>query len=203
MEIIQFDSRKIREELLNKIEQQAFRDLPPEKFYGAGIYFLYYSGNFDSYQRFIKNPIYVGKAEPKGSRKGIEINSVGAKIFSRLRHHANSISETQNLTTKEFKCKYLLIEDIWIEAAERVMIKHFAPIWNCLIEGFGNNVAGQGRGKQKRSCWDTLHPGRKLSLELPSNSKSIEEIIIEIDTFEQKRNIQTDLFSKETDQIVL
>jgi len=46
-------------------------------FKGAGIYALYYTGNFSAYasvvkrnRRQIRHPIYVGKAVPAGARKG-------------------------------------------------------------------------------------------------------------------------------------
>jgi len=51
---------------------------PPEPFIGAGIYALYYTGNFPAYQKVADRnkidrwaaPIYVGKAVPPGARKG-------------------------------------------------------------------------------------------------------------------------------------
>ncbi|HEB80058.1 MAG TPA: Eco29kI family restriction endonuclease [Rhodospirillales bacterium] len=51
---------------------------PPEAFEGAGIYALYYLGDFPAYapmaEANLKNrfarPIYVGKADPKGGGKG-------------------------------------------------------------------------------------------------------------------------------------
>ena len=51
---------------------------PPETFIGAGIYALYYLGDFPVYSRIAEQnaheawakPIYVGKAVPAGARRG-------------------------------------------------------------------------------------------------------------------------------------
>lgn len=44
---------------------------------------------------------------------------------------------------------------------EGVLIRHFQPVWNQIIDGFGNHDPGSGRYQQKRSVWDLLHPGRR------------------------------------------
>ena len=51
-------------------------------FIGAGIYALYYTGKFPAYEPLASAnsggnfcaPIYVGRAVPKGARKGSELN---------------------------------------------------------------------------------------------------------------------------------
>jgi hypothetical protein len=35
------------------------------------------------------------------------------------------------------------------------------PLWNSSITGFGNNALGSGRGKQRPSFWDVLHPKKR------------------------------------------
>ncbi len=40
------------------------------------------------------------------------------------------------------------------------MIAKFAPIWNTLLEGFGNHDPGSGRYNGKIPKWDVMHPGR-------------------------------------------
>jgi hypothetical protein len=40
------------------------------------------------------------------------------------------------------------------------MIEQFRPIWNLVIDGFGNKDPGKRRATQYRSLWDVLHPGR-------------------------------------------
>src|ERR1700730_15657283 len=80
--------------------------LPPnEKFNGAGIYAIYYSGDHAAYRTIFKAdaegkqipPIYVGKAVPAGARKGgfgLDIPA-GPVLFNRLCEHAESIQQTK------------------------------------------------------------------------------------------------------------
>jgi hypothetical protein len=138
-------------------------------FDGAGIYALYYVGEFPAYQPIalansteFKQPIYVGKAVPAGARKGgfgLGANP-GRVLFRRLNEHAESIHSTKNLSLDEFHCRYLVTDDIWIPLAEAMLIDLSSPVWNRLVDGFGNHDPGKGRYQQQRAPWDTLHPGR-------------------------------------------
>jgi hypothetical protein len=139
-------------------------------FNGAGIYALYYVGGFTPYRPIslanstgqFKQPIYVGKAVPAGARKGgfgLGANP-GRVLFRRLNEHAESIRTAKNLSLDDFHCRYLVTDDIWIPLAEAMLIDIFNPIWNKLLDGFGNHDPGKGRYPQQRAPWDTLHPGR-------------------------------------------
>jgi hypothetical protein len=140
-------------------------------FRGAGIYAIYYRGAFPCYGPIAKAnadatdprwPIYIGKAIPPGGRKGAfntEASDTTA-LAVRLREHAESIQLAQNLELDDFVCRFLVVPDLWIPLAERLLIAHFAPIWNRLIDGFGNHDPGSGRYNGLRPRWDVLHPGR-------------------------------------------
>jgi hypothetical protein len=162
--------------------------LPPdENFNGAGIYAIYYAGNFAPYKPIAKknqgedpvSPIYVGKAVPPGARKGgFGLGAdPGNALLKRLKEHARSIQEAKNLDIEDFSCRYLVCEDIWIPLGEALLIERFQPPWNVLIEGFGIHTPGKGRKKQEMSKWDTLHWGRNLARGLPDNSMSQERIV--------------------------
>lgn len=140
-----------------------------EPFNGAGIYAIYYRGDFEAYGLLAECnasnahwPIYVGKAIPSGGRKGSELFSgvVGTHLFGRLRQHADSIDAAENLRVSDFTCRYLVVDDIWIPLAETLLISAFRPAWNLIIEGFGNHDPGRGRYQGLRPLWDVLHPGR-------------------------------------------
>jgi len=161
--------------------------LPPSNLFpGAGIYALYYIGDFGPYQSLAERnredwyqlPIYVGKAVPPGARKGgFGLGTApGNAIFSRLREHARSIQQTRNLKVQDFFCRYVISDDIWIPLGESLLIEQFQPLWNVLIEGFGIHTPGAGRKKQVQSKWDTLHPGRALAHDLPPNPQSAAEL---------------------------
>ena len=148
---------------------------PPERFDGAGIYAIYYEGSFDAYQPIAfpqcSWPIYVGRAMPAGGRKGLVglDASPGPKLYDRLREHGRSIAATTNLEPDDFRCRYLVVDDIWIPLAERLIIGHYRPLWNGVVDGFGIHDPGgkpggtTGRGGQQKSPWDTLHPGRTFA----------------------------------------
>lgn len=177
------DKRNLGESVAGALLKQQVGPLPPHKtFLGAGIYAIYYTGNFVPYeflaQRNRENryelPIYVGKAVPPGARKGgFGLGTApGNVLFSRLREHARSIDQTENLKLHDFFCRYLISDDIWIPLGESLLIERFRPLWNVLIEGFGIHTPGAGRMRQVKSKWDTLHPGRALATDLPPNPTS-------------------------------
>lgn len=142
--------------------------LLPE-FNGAGIYALYYVGPFPAYRLMAERnrnglewPIYVGKAIPAGGRKGKIRNPelTGPYLRKRLQEHADTIREVNSLDIEHFQCRHLTVDDIWIPLAETMLITRFNPVWNQLIEGFGNHDPGAGRYNGLRPRWDVLHPGR-------------------------------------------
>jgi hypothetical protein len=148
--------------------------LPPTPFRGVGVYAIYYTGEAPLYPKvnLDAKPIYVGKAIPKGGRKGGLLEGrLETTLFDRLREHANSISQAQNLELADFSCRFLAVDDVWIPLAESLLIEEFRPLWNVLIEGFGIHNPGGGRSGQKKSIWDSLHPGRPWAKGLPPNPK--------------------------------
>ncbi len=169
----------------------ALLELPPialadlMAFNGAGIYALYYHGPFEPYRPLssrINNkelvPIYVGKAVPTGSRRGASLRTtaVGSALFSRIREHRDSISAVQNLEVVDFSVRYLAVDDIWIPLAESLLISTFNPVWNHLIDGFGNHDPGAGRYQGLVPIWDVLHPGRKWAAKCQSRTETFEDL---------------------------
>ncbi|TAK04932.1 Eco29kI family restriction endonuclease [Patescibacteria group bacterium] len=138
-----------------------------EPFDGVGVYVIYYVGEFPAYKavaaansdKEFKQPIYVGKAVPKGARKGIE-TQIDQELYKRLSEHGESIKQSDSLEIADFFCRYLTVDDIWIPLGESLLIEMYKPVWNVLLDGFGNHDPGSGRYKQMRSRWDVLHPGR-------------------------------------------
>lgn len=155
---------------------------------GAGVYAIYYTGSFKAYAPItarntgdaFEQPIYVGKAVPKGARKGGTGFDAGKgkALRDRLGQHAASIAETGNLDLAYFHYRALTVDDIWIPLGENVVIEKYQPLWNRVIDGFGNKTPGKGRATQKRSSWDELHPGRKFVtvLGLASSKLTLPEI---------------------------
>lgn len=166
--------------------EQACEPLPPERpFQGAGVYAIYYRGNCPYYrliaernQAECKVPIYVGKAVPPGARKGVFVEEPGRALYKRLAEHAESIAEVERnvdpndqgwLRQQDFRCRFLVVEPVWIPLIESLSITEYRPAWNGLIDGFGHHDQGVTRRTQRRSFWDTLHPGRVWARDFAPN----------------------------------
>lgn len=146
---------------------------PPESFLGTGVYALYYTGSSSPYKRYAElnrlaynHPIYVGKAVPKGWRKArVSENENGRSraLFLRLKEHAKNISEGAGLSVSDFSCRFIIFESggsSMIGTIEAALIKLNLPLWNTVVDGFGNHTPGNGRFEQAKSGWDVIHPGR-------------------------------------------
>ncbi len=169
--------------------------MPPEPFIGAGVYAIYYRGDFPPYQRLtvlnkdnFKFPIYVGKAVPAGARKGgLGMNvDHGLALYNRLSEHYFSISKVTNLSEMDFVCRYLVVDDIWIPLAESMLIEQYKPLWNRCIDGFGNHDPGKGRYQQQKSPWDCIHEGREWAGKLKPNETSKEDLLKKISQYLEK-----------------
>jgi len=137
-----------------------------EKFYGSGVYAIYYNGPFLLYQALSgsESPIYVGQAAPKANNARTPIEQ-GDRLSDRLKtHRANIIKASSTLNIEDFECRCLVVQSGWETGAEDYLIHLFKPIWNSetnILYGLGKHGdAAETRGN-KRSPWDTLHPGRK------------------------------------------
>lgn len=171
--------------------------LPPAgRFPGAGLYAIYYTGSLPLYEPISPPsrprgdiPIYVGRAQSKGARRGIvqslEATTPEAVLYNRLRQHALSIERVEayfasqsveGLRLNDFLCRYLVADDIWVPLGEALLIAHYRPVWNVVVDGFGNHAPGGGREGQRRSPWDELHPGREWAFRLPAARQTADEI---------------------------
>lgn len=166
---------------------------------GAGVYAIYYTGNFSPYRPVternrngqFQQPIYVGKAVPKGARKGGMAfdAATGRALRERLGQHAASINEVNNLNVEDFYSRTLVVDDIWIPLGENMMIEQFRPIWNLVIDGFGNKDPGKRRATQYRSMWDVLHPGRRFAAALADGGITADALVIRLQDYFAGRRI--------------
>jgi hypothetical protein len=158
-------------------------------FEGSGIYVLYYTGDFAPYQPVAREnrgqkwgrPIYVGEATRKGGRKGgvLAEGPPGRALFDRLGNHADSLQSAENLAIEDFWCRYLVLKDFFIPLCESLLIDRYEPLWNKLIDGFGNNPLGGPRQKQQaKAMWDVLHPGRAGAAISPNKKYPTPEVLV-------------------------
>jgi hypothetical protein len=69
------------------------------------------------------------------------------------------------------------VETELIGAVEAQLIRDYRPLWNVVIDGFGNHDPGQGRYNQAKSEWDVLHPGRLWASRLTGKAPSRDAVI--------------------------
>jgi hypothetical protein len=132
---------------------------------GPGVYAIYYAGDHELYEpissRECAQPIYVGKAVPQGGRKGtVDASRETAALWERLLEHKYSLDEAKDLDPSDFFVRFLVAVEVFVPLTERVMIQQLKPVWNLIVDGFGNHDPGAGRRNQARPPWDELHPGR-------------------------------------------
>jgi hypothetical protein len=167
------------------------------EFKGAGIYAIYYAGGFAPYREIARRnkeaktcPIYVGKAVPEGARKGGgSISETGGKpLFNRLSEHAKSILSAANLSINDFTCRFIVVDDIWIPLGESLLIARYSPVWNSLVDGFGNHDPGSGRYNGMRPRWDVLHPGRGWAAKCRERPETATDIARDIESYLRTAN---------------
>ena len=152
---------------------------PEERFVGAGVYALYYIGKSGLYAKFgleinreeYRLPIYIGKAEPSGWRQSRSMGEAGngAKLFERLKQHANSVAVGKGLKIEDFVCRLMIFEGpvaAMIASVEASLIAMHRPLWNSVIDGFGNHNPGNKRFSGMITQWDALHPGRSWAKQM-------------------------------------
>jgi hypothetical protein len=177
------DPATFAEAIANKLivqEQVALSELSERPFYGSGVYAIYYHGDFDAYPSLVdtNTPIYTGKADP-ASRDATAPADQGTRLWTRLKEHAESINDANNIGIADFSCRYLVVATGWQVAAEAHLIALFKPIWNKemkICQGLGKHGDASETRDNCRSAWDTLHPGREWANDAKPNRRSVAEI---------------------------
>jgi len=149
------------------------------RFYGSGVYAIYYKGSFEPYQPIsgTETPIYVGQAAPaiKNARTPFEQTD---KLSGRLADHRKNIAKAKTtLDIVDFEFRSLVVQSGWETPAENYLIHLFKPIWNKetkLVYGIGKHGDAATTRTNKRSPWDTLHPARAWAT--TEEKKSVEQI---------------------------
>jgi hypothetical protein len=162
---------------------------PPEPFSGSGVYALYYIGKAGIYSKFGNEinrtgyniPIYVGKAVPEGWRQSrtLEPSDNKTKLFSRIKEHSKSIQSTKNLNMADFHCRFMIFEGDarnMIAAVEAILIAEKTPLWNSVVDGFGNHAPGKERKTGRLPAWDVLHPGRGWTTQMEGDRPEVKDI---------------------------
>lgn len=159
-----------------------------ERFYGSGVYAIYYNGAFPAYSGISKreHPIYVGKADPANPASKTAMEQ-GDRLANRLNDHRKNISKASTtLRLEDFEYRALVVQTGWQTSAEDYLIHLFNPIWNNevgICYGFGKHGDDPGTRANLRSPWDTLHPGRDWAHRDPNmkDARTKKRIITDIE----------------------
>ena len=157
-----------------------------ERFYGSGVYALYYRGDYPAYTGLSKkeHPIYIGKADPADPASKTAVEQ-GDRLANRLNDHKRNIAKASTLKLEDLEYRALVVQTGWQSSAEEYLIHLFRPIWNNevgICYGFGKHGDAPATRANLRSPWDTLHPGRDWAHRDPKmkDARPAERIIKDI-----------------------
>jgi len=75
------------------------------------------------------------------------------------------------------------VEGDLVVPVEAELIRRHRPLWNSVLDGFGNHGPGKGRYNQAISDWDVLHPGRTWAARLTGQANPPKEIEARVRVF--------------------
>ena len=170
-----------------------------QSFHGSGVYALYYKGEFAAYAPIsgTETPIYVGKADPKAETARTPIDQ-GTRLYNRLNDHRRNIGKAKTtLDIADFDCRFLVVQTGWQTAAETYLIDLFRPAWNSetdICYGLGKHGDAPSTRANRRSPWDTLHPGREWAWSDPNmeDARSRTRILADLSHHFSKGKIYAD-----------
>jgi len=167
-----------------------------ERFHGTGVYAVYCIAKKGAYKDFHEVnrtsydvPIYIGKAVPAGWRQARSANAENSESYelnNRIREHGRSIEQGAGLRLNDYRCRFMILEGAesdLIGTVEAALIRSYKPLWNSLIDGFGNHDPGSGRYEQAVSDWDVCHPGRLWAKKCKGKHNSKKELLESIRDF--------------------
>lgn len=159
-------------------------DVEDDRVFGSGVYAVYYDGaSVPAYEPLsgTETPIYLGKAVPEDPTAET-VESQGPVLWNRLRQHAKSI-QLGGLDPAEFTTRHAVIQSGMEGAVEDFLIRLFKPIWNKetkICHGIGKHGDRATTRGNRRSPWDTMHPGRLWADATAEDQRTREEIVAAI-----------------------
>lgn len=109
-------------------------------------------------------------------------------LSKRLQEHKASIDAVESLKIEDFTYRSLIVDDIWISLGETLVIQRYQPLWNQVVDGFGNHDPGGGRYSGMCPAWDELHPGRVWAARCQAPKLTRNQILESIDTYMNAMN---------------
>ncbi|MBI9085758.1 MAG: Eco29kI family restriction endonuclease [Desulfobacterales bacterium] len=119
----------------------------------------------------------MGKADSRNPQAET-VEEQGQALYTRLKEHSKSMTKA-DLPLADFYFRAAPIQTGMQAAVEDFMIRLFRPIWNKEIKicyGIGKHGDSASTRANKRSPWDTMHPGRKWAADTELDQMSLQEI---------------------------
>ena len=118
-----------------------------------------------------------GNSRTEGARTPRE---QGERLAGRLKdHRKNTAKAASSLRIDDFEARVLVVQSGWERAAEDYLILLFRPIWNSevkILYGLGKHGDDPTTRANRRSPWDSLHPGRAWAVETKEDARDRERI---------------------------
>jgi hypothetical protein len=83
------------------------------------------------------------------------------------------------LNIADFEARFLVVQSGWETSAEDYLIHLFRPIWNSEVDilyGLGKHGDAAATRANKRSPWDSLHPGRAWAVATLEDARTPDRI---------------------------
>ncbi|MET8697364.1 Eco29kI family restriction endonuclease [Kitasatospora sp. NPDC004723] len=141
---------------------------PLPRFAGSGLYALYYAGPHELYTPISSElcgaPVFVGSALPGGRRsyraEDGHVRGDESPVWRRLAEHHRKLEACTDLDPGDFRVRFLLTDELFIEPAADLTIRDHRPVWNVLLDGFGVHAPGSVRASRAlRPRWHEVHQG--------------------------------------------
>lgn len=162
-------------------DKRSLAEVIDKPFSGSGVYAIYSLGTWEPAYLPLSDtetPIYIGKADPKTTYAADSENQ-GQALYLRLREHAKNMLKAK-LDLANFQCRTAVIQSGMQYSVENFLIHFFQPIWNKevgICHGLGKHGDSAKTRANRRSPWDTMHPGRDWANKSASDQTSRSEIV--------------------------
>ena len=129
--------RNLARGIADALNDEPLLPLPPaERFEGAGVYALYYLGQFEPYETDRRRE-ETDLCRQGGSRRDRVQGShrISMRLLARYsladsRSTRNQLTQPRTWTSADFKYRALVVDPFYANVAEVLLIQRWKPIWN-------------------------------------------------------------------------
>jgi hypothetical protein len=123
-----------------------------------GVYALYYLP-----RKPPTDPLLVQyAAHCAGGARPLYLGVTTDSLQNRLGRHEKKLNASRDFSAGDFRCRAMPCDVAFAELVERYLIGLHDPLWNSpLFGGFGGNVRGGGRAKQRWSHYEVRHERKR------------------------------------------